>query len=72
MRNSFTDLAQEALKQNDNLNDKQKPDVLSYAGGWSKNSKQPARYSAAWLNAQVERVLASVQNIASGLPHDPA
>ena len=33
LRNSFTDLAQEALKQNKVLNDKQKPDVLAYAGG---------------------------------------
>ncbi|MFS0850094.1 tyrosine-type recombinase/integrase [Novosphingobium panipatense] len=67
LRNSFTDLAQEALKNDTSLNKEQKRDVLSYMGGWSKMSEQPARYSEAWLRTQVESVITSIHNTVVGL-----
>lgn len=67
LRNSFTDLAQEALKNNTSLNKEQKPDVLTYMGGWSKMSKQPSRYSEAWLSEQVESVILAIHDNAFGI-----
>lgn len=67
MRNSFTDLMQEDLKNNSSLNREQKSDILTYAGGWTKTSVQPGRYSQAWLDRQVDEALMRIhdtQNVA--------
>lgn len=65
LRNTFTDLAQEALRKSSALNKEQKNDILTYMGGWSKMSKQPARYSQAWLDQQVDHIIHSIHNIAA-------
>lgn len=61
LRNTFTDLAQEALKCSP-LNRQQGSDVLTYMGGWSPTSLQPARYSQAWLDLTTQQIMDSIHN----------